>query len=238
MNNEIILKIKDVCAGYGKREVISGIDLEIKKGSFTLLIGPNGSGKSTLIKVIAGVLTPFKGKVFLNGEDITRLSPIKRINKGIGYLSQGRNIFPILTVRENLEIAGYGIKKKEIKSRIEWILNFFPFLEKKLDLRAGLLSGGERQALALGMVLMKDKEILLLDEPTAGLAPLTAQSILESIARIKKETGLTLLTVEHNLKMVKELADEIVIMRNGRILMRGNKNILQDASRIRELFIG
>ena len=184
---DTLLKTENIFAGYGKREVLFGVDVKIDEGSSVLLMGPNGSGKSTFIKVIVGLLKPYKGKIFFKGEDISSLSVEKRINMGIGYLKQDRNIFPALTVRENLELGGYGLDSQGIKEGIERIFTYFPFLKEKLNIRAGLLSGGERQALAIGMVLMKRKEILLLDEPTAGLSPVAARKILESIMNIKEK---------------------------------------------------
>ncbi|MEN3045221.1 MAG: ABC transporter ATP-binding protein [Candidatus Hydrothermales bacterium] len=237
MKDEVILKAEEISAGYGKREVLFDVNLEIKKGNFTLLIGPNGSGKSTLIKVMAGLLKPFKGKVFFKTREITHLSPIKRINMGIGYLTQVKNIFPILSVKENLELSGFELPEKEIKDGIEKVLNYFPFLKEKLNLRAGLLSGGERQALGISMILMKRKDILLLDEPTAGLAPSTASTILESITKIKNESNITILVVEHNLKLLKERVDEVIVMKNGKVVVKEKRELLDDAHRIRKLFL-
>lgn len=239
VEGESLIKIKDIQAGYGKRMVLFGVDLEIEKGTVTLLMGPNGSGKSTLIKVIAGALRPEKGKIYYKGKDITHFSTEQRINMGIGYLRQNRNIFPALTVKENLELAGYGLENKEISERIDKILSYFPFLKDKLNTRSGLLSGGERQALAIGMVLMKEKEILLLDEPTAGLSPLAAREILKSIERIKKEDRRTILIVEHNIKLVLEWIDNVVIMRNGMILkeFKDPEKFLKEFEEIEKVFL-
>jgi len=222
MVHDTLLKTENIFAGYGKREVLFGVDVKIDEGSSVLLIGPNGSGKSTFIKVIAGLLKPYKGKIFFKGEDISSLSVEKRINMGIGYLKQDRNIFPALTVRENLELGGYGLDSQGIKEGIERIFTYFPFLKEKLNIRAGLLSGGERQALAIGMVLMKRKEILLLDEPTAGLSPVAARKILESIMNIKEEKAL--LIVEHNIKLILNRIDKNIILKNGKIIKVVGKN--------------
>lgn len=231
MASEPLLEIRDIHAGYGKRKVLFGIEMKIQEGTSTLLIGPNGSGKSTLIKVIAGILKPEKGSVIYKGNDITYLPPEKRVETGIGYLKQTRNIFPYLTVRENLEIGGYGLKRQEMEENIEKILSYFPFLKEKMKQRAGLLSGGERQALALGIVLMKDKEFLLLDEPTAGLSPLSAKEILKSIQHIQKEEKKTILMVEHNLKIAFDLADRMIFMKNGKIV----KEVSQKETFAREI---
>jgi len=214
---DTLLKTENIFAGYGKREVLFGVDVKIDEGSSVLLMGPNGSGKSTFIKVIVGLLKPYKGKIFFKGEDISSLSVEKRINMGIGYLKQDRNIFPALTVRENLELGGYGLDSQGIKEGIERIFTYFPFLKEKLNIRAGLLSGGERQALAIGMVLMKRKEILLLDEPTAGLSPVAARKILDSISVILSRSKVSMLIVEHNLKNILSVVNKVLIMVNGRV---------------------
>jgi len=221
---DTLLKTENIFAGYGKREVLFGVDVKIDEGSSVLLMGPNGSGKSTFIKVIVGLLKPYKGKIFFKGEDISSLSVEKRINMGIGYLKQDRNIFPALTVRENLELGGYGLDSQGIKEGIERIFTYFPFLKEKLNIRAGLLSGGERQALAIGMVLMKRKEILLLDEPTAGLSPVAARKILESIMNIKEKEEKALLIVEHNIKLILNRIDKNIILKNGKIIKVVGKN--------------
>jgi len=217
MVHDTLLKTENIFAGYGKREVLFGVDVKIDEGSSVLLMGPNGSGKSTFIKVIVGLLKPYKGKIFFKGEDISSLSVEKRINMGIGYLKQDRNIFPALTVRENLELGGYGLDSQGIKEGIERIFTYFPFLKEKLNIRAGLLSGGERQALAIGMVLMKRKEILLLDEPTAGLSPVAAKKILDSISVILSRSKVSMLIVEHNLKNILSVVNKVLIMVNGRV---------------------
>jgi len=216
--NEKILEIKNIYAGYDKRRVLFGINMEIKKGERVLLLGPNGSGKSTLMKVIFGVLKPEKGKIIYEGKDITSFLPEKRAKIGIGYLVQTKNIFNLLSVKENLEIAGYGLKEKEIEENMERVISYFPFLKEKLNLRAGLLSGGERKALAICMILMKKKKLLLLDEPTAGLSPLAAKDIINCFEKIKKEEKITVLIVEHNLKIVMDKVDKIYAMRAGEII--------------------
>jgi branched-chain amino acid transport system ATP-binding protein len=216
--NGKILEIKNIYAGYDKRRVLFGINMEIKKGEKILLIGPNGSGKSTLMKVIFGILKPEKGNVIYEGKDITLFSPEKRVKMGIGYLVQGRNVFNLLSVKENLEIAGYGLKKEEIKESMERVINYFPFLKGKLNIRAGLLSGGERKALAICMVLMKKKKLLLLDEPLAGLSPAPAKEIVNVFEKIKEMENITILIVEHNLKIVMDKVDKVYAMRAGEII--------------------
>lgn len=238
MRAEPLIKIEGIHAGYGKRKVLFGVDMDIEAGKVTLLIGPNGSGKSTLIKVIVGILKPEKGRILYKGDDITHLLPEERVNMGMGYLRQNRNTFPALTVKENLELAGYGLDSKKVNERIDQILSYFPFLQDKLNTRAGLLSGGERQALAIGMVLMKEKEILILDEPTAGLSPIAAREILKSIERINKENMRTILIVEHNVKLLLGWVGRIIIMRNGRILkdLENQEKFVEELEEIEKAF--
>ena len=240
MDRKAVIEAKEIHAGYGKRKVLFDVSFKIPDGTTTLLIGPNGSGKSTLIKVITGILKPEKGKVFYKGKDITDYPIEKRIHMGIGYLRQARNIFTMLTVRENLELAGYGTKKEDLSERIEKVLSYFPFLENKLNIRAGLLSGGERQALAIGMVLMCKKEVLLLDEPTAGLAPSAAKQILESIEKIKSDENVTILMVEHNLKLVASWADRVIALREGRVVGEEEEleEFLKNHTKLEQLFFG
>ncbi|HDM79151.1 MAG TPA: ABC transporter ATP-binding protein [Deltaproteobacteria bacterium] len=214
-----ILEIKEIEAGYGARQVLFGIDLSIEKGQRVLLMGPNGSGKSTLLRVIIGILKPYRGTVYFDGKDISKLSAEKRVRMGISYLRQYKNIFPGLTVQENLILAGYYLDQQKLKEKIDWVLSIFPFLKDKLDGRAGLLSGGERQALAVSMVLIQDAELLLLDEPTAGLAPKAAEEILNSIKSAQEQLNNTILIVEHNLKLVSGWVTRVLGMAQGKIAL-------------------
>jgi branched-chain amino acid transport system ATP-binding protein len=211
-----VLKIEKVEGGYAGRKVLRGVNMSLEEGKTALIMGPNGSGKSTLLKVICGVLKAWSGRILFYEKDITGLSTYHIINMGIGYLRQTRNIFPTLTVKDNLLLGGYGLSKKEMEKGMERVFSYFPFLKEKMNLRAGLLSGGEKQMLALGMVLMKEKKVLLLDEPTAGLAPSAAKKVLEEVKKIKG--NMSIIIVEHNLKLVADWVDYVNIMRDGEIV--------------------
>lgn len=213
-----VLTVNDIHAGYNKKEVLHGISLELKENEIVSLIGPNGAGKSTLLKVIIGILRQKKGSVLFKNKSLDGIFVDKRVKMGIIYLRQNRDIFPSLSVKENLEMGGFYLRKSESDEKIEEVMEFFPVIKDKLKRRAGLLSGGERRSLAIGMVLMKEPELLLLDEPTAGLAPETAKEIIRSINKISNKKKVTILFVEHNLSMIQDMIRRIMVMNQGVIV--------------------
>jgi len=213
-----MLKVEDMYVAYNKKEVVRGVNFTLADKEKVLLVGPNGAGKSTFLKSIAGILKAKKGKIFYNGDDITYLSLFERVKIGIVYLKQERDIFPSLTVKENLEIAGYGLSKGEFQSNLEELISFFPNVKDKLNQRAGLLSGGERRSLGILMVLLKRPRLLLLDEPTAGLAPGAAAQILEKLQEIQSSMRMATIMVEHNLYLVSDKVDRVSIMKEGQIV--------------------
>ena len=216
--NSGFLSISDIHAGYNKKEVLHGVSLVLKRNEIVSLIGPNGAGKSTLLKVITGILSQKKGSVSFKGKPIDDISVDRRVKMGIVYLRQDRDIFPSLLVRENLEMGGFYLSKSEFEKKIEEVVEFFPIIKNKLKRRAGLLSGGERRSLAISMVLMKEPELLLLDEPTAGLAPETAKEIIIGIGEICLKKSVTILVVEHNLSMIQNMIKRIMVMNQGTIV--------------------
>jgi len=219
MNKNGFLQIKKLFVTYDKKDVLQEVDFAIKLNEKVLLIGPNGAGKSTLLKTIAGILHAKEGKIIFQGKDITQFPTATRVKAGIVYLKQERDIFPSLTVRENLEMAGFYLDKVPFEDKLEEILNYFPILKDKLDKRAGLLSGGERRALGIGMVFIKEPKLLLLDEPTAGLAPSAASEILEQINRAQQKRNMTTIVVEHNLHLLMETVSRVLIMNQGNIVL-------------------
>lgn len=233
--NDYILVAEDINAGYGKKQVLFGIDLKIREGELVSLIGPNGSGKSTFLKVVSGLLFPTKGKIYFLKEDITNYPVEKRIKMGIGYFLQGGEVFLNLTIYENLKMGGFGLKEKDFKNSLEEIFSLFPLLKKYLNKRAGLLSGGERQALALGIVLMRKPKLLLLDEPSAGLAPFLVKEIIEKIKMIKERFKTTILLVEQNVKEALKIATSVYLLKNGKVISEEKpENILE--KRLEEIF--
>lgn len=221
MNTEI-LKLNDICCGYGSRPVLNGVSLSLSKGETVLLAGPNGCGKSTLLKSVIGELSLNSGTIVFHGEAL-QYKPVEyRINAGIGYLRQAGNIFPGLTVKENLELSGLSMSKKDFAVNIDRMLTVFDFLKELLARRAGTLSGGQRQALAIVMVLMHPRELYLLDEPTAGLSPKAAIDIMERIHHfITMNKQQTVLMVEHRLELLNWV-DRAVVLIQGKIKAETN----------------
>jgi len=214
-----MLEAKGINAFYGRKQVLFDTSISVKEGEKVILIGPNGAGKSTLLKAIVGLLTPTKGQIAFSGEDISSWPPQRRINSGIGYLLQNENIVPGLTVEENLLLGAYPIKGDPLKKGLEEVFEVFGFMKGRLKDRAGFLSGGERQALAVSMVLMKHPRLLLLDEPTAGLAPKAAQNILEHVKKAQDVIGVkAVCLVEHNLKLALEWASKVIVLVQGRVV--------------------
>ena len=212
-----ILKLENVHCGYGTRPVLNGITLSLDAGETVLLAGPNGCGKSTLLKAVIGALPLSEGSIAFEGKTFTHEAVEKRVNLGIGYLRQTGNIFPSLTVRENLDLAGLSLAPNELRHAIERVLSTFDFLKDRLASRAGTLSGGQRQALAIAMVFLHKRKLYLLDEPTAGLAPKTARDIMERVRQLSEsDPEQAVLIVEHRLELL-HWVNRAVILIQGQI---------------------
>ena len=209
-----ILEVEDVYSGYGETEILHGVSVYVAPGEIATIIGPNGSGKSTLMKTIFGLLMPTQGKVALENEDITGLRPDRIVRKGMCYVPQSDNVFPSLTVLENLEMGAF-IRDDDYSGSINDVFARFPVLEERKSQRAGSLSGGEQQMLAMGKALMLDPKVLLLDEPSAGLAPRMVEEILQKIVEIKK-SGVAILMVEQNAKEGLRLSDRGYVLAMGK----------------------
>ncbi len=221
--SKIGLQVERLRAGYGKKEILRGLSLKVGQGEIVALIGPNGAGKSTLLKVIAGLLRPWEGSVWLDGTEITALPVHQRVQKGLAYFIQGGEVFPSLTVRENLEMGALMFPKAKRQEAIEGVLSLFPALKENWHRRAGLLSGGQRQALALGMVLLKRPKVLLLDEPSAGLAPKLAHEILAKVRELNEHLGITVLLVEQRVREALQVAHRAVALVNGTFAAETNE---------------
>lgn len=211
-----ILRLEGINAGYFKKEVLHDVSLRLNENSLLLLIGPNGAGKSTVLKVIAGLLKPWSGKIFFEGKSLDTLSAAHRSRLGIGYFIQGGKIFVNLSVRENLEIA--SLDPMGFKENIGMIFQIFPALKSMQKRRAGLLSGGEKHQLALGMIFMRRPKLMLLDEPSAGLSPLLVSEIIESIQKMKQALKGSVLLVEQNIKVGLGIADAVCLMKAGSVV--------------------
>lgn len=244
---KVILKANDIYAAYIKKEVLNGVSIDVKEGEIVALIGPNGAGKSTLLKVIAGFLKPKQGNIIFYDQDITKMEIYARIRMGIGYFIQGGEIFRNMTVEENLEMGFMARQKLENKDwkignekwkvEKELIYELFPNLKDKRKKIAGLLSGGEKQALALGVILMTCPKILLLDEPSAGLAPNLVREFFEKIIRINKEWNISVLIVEQNVRAVLDIASRAYVMKLGRIYAEGNPETLIQREILEKAFL-
>jgi len=218
-----MIEIRDLDVSYGKKQILFDVSLQIKTGERIVFAGPNGAGKSTLMKTIAGLIPANSGTILLEGENITKQPPHWRVRNGMAYLMQTGNIVPSLTVRENLLLGGFTNPGRDHEATMAEVLLVFPFLKEKLSRRAGLLSGGERQALAISMILMKKPKLLLLDEPSAGLSPKAAEQILACVSTAKEEMGIdTVCMVEHRLKESLPWASKLVVLVGGRIAHIGD----------------
>jgi branched-chain amino acid transport system ATP-binding protein len=215
-NIKAILTVENLVVSYYKKEILKGASLEVMPGEIVALIGTNGSGKSTLLKTIAGVLKPLDGKIRFNGNDITGLSPEAINKKGIGILLQGKAVFPSLTVEEHLKLAHTSTNTSKDYSVIEETQDHFPLLESLMTKRAGLLSGGERQILAVAMLFTQNKNLWLLDEPSGGLAPTMVSEVMTKIKNTSKTKGISMLLVEQSLKEALNIADKVYILKNGK----------------------
>jgi ABC-type branched-subunit amino acid transport system ATPase component len=216
----IILRVEDIIVGYTEVEILQGVHINVKTGEIVSVIGPNGAGKSTLLKTIFGVLKPKVGHIILKDEDITGIKPDKIARKGISYVPQVDNVFPSLAVQENLEMGAF-IRQDDYSLRLDEVFELFPILKGRKKQKAGQLSGGQRQMVAMGRALMLDPEVLLLDEPSAGLAPLVVADIFEKIKEINA-SGVSIVIVEQNAREALKMAD------HGYVLSMG-KNVLDDS---------
>jgi branched-chain amino acid transport system ATP-binding protein len=233
-----ILSVQDLAVSYGHIEAVKGIDLALNEGEITALVGANGAGKSTALLAISGLLKPLRGSVMLDGVDLTRLPPHRIVENGVVQVAEGRAILTTLTIGENLALGGYTRKDKAQLARdLEWVYSLFPVLEKRAGGLAGNLSGGEQQMLAIARALMAKPRVLLLDEPSMGLAPLMVQEIFRIIQEINR-TGLTILLVEQNVRQALRIAQQGYVLENGQIVLSGAGVALLDNPRVVEAYLG
>lgn len=222
-----MLKIEGINQYYGESHTLWDISLDIKKGECTCLMGRNGVGKTTLLKSVMGLLPVREGAIYYEGEDLTALSAERRAHMGIGYVPQGRQIFPLLSVEENLRI-GLQARSDKLKTIPEFIYEMFPVLKEMLGRRGGDLSGGQQQQLAIGRALVIDPKLLILDEPTEGIQPNIVQEIGDVIRKLNREIGLTVLLVEQKLPFVRRVADSFIILDRGRMMAADAVDELND----------
>lgn len=225
-----MLKIKKLTVQYGPLPALYEISLEVKQGEIVSLLGPNGAGKTTLLLTLSGILKTTEGRILFEGEDITNLNPYKIVSKGIGHVPQGRHIFPTLSVMDNLMMGAYlhRNEKKEIKKDLEWIDQLLPILKERIHQRAGTLSGGEQQMLSIGRAMMGRPKLLLLDEPSLGLAPRLMEEVFNTFREMNQK-GLTLFIVEQEIHLSLSISKRGYLLRNGRVIKEGSASTLMES---------
>ncbi|PYI93139.1 MAG: ABC transporter ATP-binding protein [Verrucomicrobia bacterium] len=232
------LDVANLVAGYGKKQVIDGVSLSVGAGEIVALIGHNGAGKSTLLKAVFGLIPIWSGEVHFNGSLWSTPAPRALLRAGVAYVPQGNRVFTDLTVRENLEIGGVTLPNKQaMKDGIERVFTLFPMLKNRLKQRAGTLSGGEKQMLSLANALVLSPKMLLLDEPSLGLAPTLVSEALKRIKQINQDSGVTVLIVEQKVREVLKIADRIVLLRTGRVSFDGPAGDLSDDRKLKAVFL-
>jgi branched-chain amino acid transport system ATP-binding protein len=234
-----VLKLEDVRVAYGGLVALGGVSVEVGPGDFVSIVGPNGAGKTTLFKAISGVVAPSGGRITFEGKDLLGVRPCDRPHLGIAHVPEGRQVFPNLTVLENLEMGGNTEAGRAAWTRnLDYVLTLFPVLAERRDQLAGTLSGGEQQMLAIGRGLASEPRLLMLDEPSMGLAPTIADLIFERIAAIRRERKLTILLVEQRAVEALEYCDRGYVLETGRVVLSGTHDALLANDRVRKAYLG
>ncbi len=233
-----MLELKSVDTGYGTFQALFGASLEVRLGEAVGVIGPNGAGKTTLMRVISGLIRPRAGQVLWNGEDLATVPSHRIVELGIAHVPEHRRLFPRMTVEDNLRMGAFmPAARPKFAQRLEFVYSLFPRMKERRRQFAGTMSGGEQQMCAIGRALMSDPKILLMDEPSAGLAPVIVQQVFELVRRIR-ENGLTVLIVEQNVQQVLKVVDRAYLLEAGRIRMSGTSAELMASDTIREAYLG
>ena len=233
-----MLKISGLEASYGELKVLWGIDLEVEKGEIVAVVGPNGAGKTTLLRTIVGLIREDRGDIIFEGEKINELPAYERVRKGISLVPEGGELFPYMTVQENLDIGAYLPEaRKKYHENLEFVFTLFPRLKERRNQLAGTLSGGERQMLAIARALMSSPKLLMFDEPSLGLAPNLAVNVLKTIKELNRE-GYTILLVEQNVKLALEISHRGYVIENGRIVLSDESKKLLGNPHVRKAYLG
>ncbi len=234
-----VLKLSNVESAYGPIKAIRGVSLQVRRGEIATVLGSNGAGKTTILKTISGIIDPRKGSVEFKGENITAQDPAHIVQQGLLHVPEGREVFPLLSVRDNLLMGAYTRKDRDGVARdMDMVFGYFPILKERAAQDAGLLSGGQQQMLAIGRALMANPDLLLLDEPSLGLSPKLTKEIFEIVVRINRERGTTILLVEQNANMALNVADYGYVLENGRIVMEDTCAHLREKDDIKEFYLG
>ena len=240
MEKETILKVSDLSVNYGYVAAVRNVHLQVCKNEIVTLIGSNGAGKTTTLMAISNLVEKSSGQILFDNEDIGKLPPDQVVRKGIAHVPEGRKIFPRLSVYENLLVGSLGnpkLKKTEIEEQIEYIFSLFPRLKERRKQAGGSLSGGEQQMLAIGRGLMMKPELIMLDEPSMGLAPIIVEDIFELILKIR-DTGKTILLIEQNASMALSIADRAYVLETGKITMEGKGSDLLNDENVKKVYLG
>ena len=234
-----MLQLLNVESAYGPIKAIRGVSLQVRQGEIATVLGSNGAGKSTILKTISGIIDPRKGSIEFKGADITARDPAYVVQQGLSHVPEGREVFPLMSVRENLLMGAYTRKDRDGVARdIEQVFSYFPILKERMSQDAGLLSGGQQQMLAISRALMAKPDLMLLDEPSLGLSPKLTKEIFEIVVRINRERGTTILLVEQNANMALNAADYGYVLENGRIVMEDSCERLREKEDIKEFYLG
>ncbi len=232
------LEVKDLSSGYGEVQILWGVSFSVEKGKLTAVIGPNGAGKTTLLRTIMGLVKPWKGSILLDGEDITHLPPHKKVERGLVLIPEGRQIFPDMTVLENLEMGAFTPKaSKHFRENLERVFGLFPRLKERIKQKAGTLSGGEQQMLAIARGIMSCPEILMLDEPSLGLAPYLVLTLFDVIRRLRSE-GVTMVLVEQNTQLSLAVSDYAYVLSGGRVEIEGEAREVMKIESVKKAYLG
>ena len=234
-----ILVLSNVESSYGPIRAIRGVSLKVRKGEIATVLGSNGAGKTTILKTISGIIDPRRGTVHFKGDDITAHDPAAIVRRGLVQVPEGREVFPLLTVHDNLLMGAYTRQDRDGVARdMEAVFRYFPILKERERQDAGLLSGGQQQMLAISRAIMAAPELILLDEPSLGLSPKLTKEIFEIVVRINRERGTTMLLVEQNANMALNAADYGYVLENGRIVMEDTCERLREKDDIKEFYLG
>lgn len=239
MTGAPLLEIRNLETYYGPIQAIRGVSLSVQQGRVVTVLGANGAGKTTLLKTVSGIMEPEKGKILFEGREIHGLEPHRIVKAGIVHVPEGREVFPLLTVEENLALGAYTRSDRaEIARDRDLVFTYFPILAERRRQEAGTLSGGQQQMLAIGRGLMLRPKIMLLDEPSLGLSPILVQEIFAILRRLNRDEGVTMMLVEQNAKVALELADDGYVMELGRIVMSGTAERLMQSEDIKSFYLG
>lgn len=235
---DTVIELRDIVVHYGDALALNKVSLSVRRGSTVSIIGANGAGKTTTLRVISGILTPSSGALIFEGEQLRRFDPADFVPRGIAHSPEGRRIFPYMTVEENLSLGAYAVRDASlVRQRREMLLDIFPLLRERAKQLGGSLSGGQQQMLAIARAFMSGPKILLLDEPTLGLAPLVTKDIADMIRLLRKE-GVTIVLVEQNAEIAFDLADHVYVLSNGSVVAAGSPSEMRASQDIKSAYLG